>query len=201
MEKGISVSRPHIFWEELAEHVSIKKASSKDTPDDPCSCEICRLARWNIKEKNEGSIYKTKRKFGQENLNQSKAKPSTLFRATGEGSRPPPTISTTVSLEGSQSTSVEEAFDFSSTTLEDGEFNQDFDNFDIADDADDNMAPKLCKYCKEPYKASKYMYSTFFLQYAPFSNTTGIFLYFIHKKKYVAYQTISDFSPKKGRRS
>ena len=56
MEKGISVSRPHIFWEELAEHVSIKKASSKDTPDDPCSCEICRLARWNIKEKNEGSM-------------------------------------------------------------------------------------------------------------------------------------------------
>ena len=56
MEKGISVSRPHIFWEELAEHVPIKKASSNDTPDDPCSCEICRLARWNIKEKNEGSM-------------------------------------------------------------------------------------------------------------------------------------------------
>ena len=167
MEKGISVSRPHIFWEELAEHVSIKKASSKDTPDDPCSCEICRLARWNIKEKNEGSMYKTKRKFGQENLNQSKPKPSTLFRATGKGSRPPP-ISTTVSLEESQSTSVEEANDSFSTTLEDGQFNQDFDNFDIVDDADDNMAPKLCKYCKEPYKASKYMYSTFFFAICTF---------------------------------
>ena len=147
--------------------MSIKKASSKDTPEDPCSCEICRLARWNIKEKNEGSMYKTKRKFGQENLNQSKPKPSTLFRATGKGSRPPP-ISTTVSLEESQSTSVEEANDSFSTTLEDGQFNQDFDNFDIADDADDNMAPKLCKYCKEPYKASKYMYSTFFFAICTF---------------------------------
>ena len=76
------------------------------------------------------------RKFGQENLNQSKPKPSTLFRATGKGSRPPP-ISTTVSLEESQSTSVEEANDSFSTTLEDGQFNQDFDNFDIVDDAED----------------------------------------------------------------
>ena len=45
MEKGIPVSRPEIYWNELAEHVSIKKALSKDTVDDPCDCEICKV-RW-----------------------------------------------------------------------------------------------------------------------------------------------------------
>ena len=38
---------------------------------------------------------------------------------------------------------MEEANDSFSTTLEDGQFNQDFDNFDIVDDADDTMAQNV----------------------------------------------------------
>ena len=43
IQKGIQVSRPEIFWQELAQHVCIKKGLSNDTQESPCECEICRV--------------------------------------------------------------------------------------------------------------------------------------------------------------
>ena len=48
MEKEIPVQLQPIFWEELAEHVSIKKALFEDTEDDPCQCEICKVCTYII---------------------------------------------------------------------------------------------------------------------------------------------------------